>query len=336
MAQSAVQNQRVYVQKEATYGTIPNSTGAATVANADAVLFESLNLGLSNALIVRPDKTPGYGEVSGVAGHRGASFTLSGTLCPSGTAGTKPDWDEIYEAAFGAAATVVASTSVTYNIGATSPSLSIWEIWEALERVGFGGVVDQIKFSLGDGFARVEVSGPMRWAYEKAAFSSQDTTGKGGLTAWPTAPMTPTFNGTGLTTFQGSATLDGNAYTTVRSAEITIQMARTLPADVIFAGAYPGLPSRGRRKVTVSVSMTDDDTANLLAIKNKANLSKATAPMIFVCGSTAGNIATFNLPRVILDPAGYVESGANLGINFSGQAFPSTALLSDEMTLAFT
>lgn len=336
MAQSPSQNQRVYVQKETTYGTIPNSTGAATVANADAVLFESSNLSLSNSLIVRPDKTPGFGDVSGVAGHRGASFTLAGTLCPSGTAGTKPDWDEIYEAAFGAAATVSAGVSVSYAIGSGNPSLSIWEIWEALERVGFGGVVDQIKFSLGDGFARVEVSGPMRWVLDKAGFSSHDTTGKGGLTAWPTAPTTPTFNGTGLTTFQGSATLDSNTYATVRSAEVTIQMARTLPADVIFAGAYPGLPSRGRRKVLVSLAMTDDDTANLTAMKVKANISKATLPVVLVCGATAGNIATFNLPRVILDPSGYAESGANLGVNFSGQAFPSTALLSDEMTLVFT
>lgn len=336
MAQSPTQNQRVYVQKEASYGVIPNSTGAATVANADAILFESFSLDCDTALLQRPDKTPGYGEMPGVAGAKSANWTLRGTLCPSGTAGTKPDMDELFEAAMGAAATVVASTSVTYNGGAANGSVSIWEFWEALERVGFGGVVDQMKLSLAEGFAKVEFSGPCRWGLDKAMFASHDTTGKGGLIAWPTAPMTPTFNGTGVTTFQGTATLDGNAYTTVRSVDITWQFARALQRGEIFNGAYSGDPSKGRRRVMVDLAATDSDVAAWTAMKVKANLTKAAIPMIFVCGASAGNIVTVNLPRVQSASAKYDEGSTNLGARFSGQAHPSSALLYDEATIAFS
>ena len=63
MAQSPTQNQRVYVQKEVVYGAIPNTAGAATLANADAVLISRCSLTPSSATLMRPDKSPGYGNI---------------------------------------------------------------------------------------------------------------------------------------------------------------------------------------------------------------------------------------------------------------------------------
>ncbi len=335
MASSPSQNQRCYVQLESTYGTIPNSTGAATVANADAVMFSELNLTGDSGIIERPDKTPGYGRIVGAAGRKSASWSLGGTLCPSGVAGTKPDWDEIFQAAFGVAATVVASTSVTYNLGNGDPSLAVWEFFDAMERCAFGSVVDSLDFSLGDGYATVRASGPSRWVLDKGNFSGHDTTGKGGLTAWPTAPTTPSYQGTGLTTFTGTATLDGQTYLTLRNLSISLRLNRSLMGGYIFNGSYAGLPARGRREVSVSFDLTDDNGANLTAMKLKA-LSKTTLAITAVVGTTAGNIATFSLPRVLLAMPSYDSGGLLLGARFSGSAYASVGTAYDDMTLALT
>jgi hypothetical protein len=338
MSTAASQSQFGFVQKESSYATIPHSSGTATLANADAFRFSKLELTGGYPLLDRPDKTGGYGQTIGIGGRKTASWSAAMTLAPSGAAGTKPDIDEFLEALFGAAGTVSAGVSVTYAFGTADPSLAIWNFRDPAtmsQMVALGAVVDSMKLSLGDGYAGISFDGSARWVLDSDNFSGTDATGKGGLTAFPTRPASPSYNGAGVTTFLGTCTLNGQTYATLRSANISVGAARSLPADVLFNGAYSGTPVHGRREITVDFQLTDDDTAALIALKQAA-MAKTGVTLSFAIGTTAGNICTVTLSRVVLNAPSFDDGSVNWGVSFSGKAHASVPTASDEMTLVFT
>ena len=157
------QSQIVFVQKESTFGIIPNSSGTATVANSNACRIISAALDSDTALIPRPDKTSSLTELVGTRGRsQSGSNSVSMSLAGSGAAGTAPDMGPFLEASFGKAGTVVASTSVTYaledNSVATAPSLAIYNYRDPStmeQQCAFGSIVKSTKFDFGSDVATV-------------------------------------------------------------------------------------------------------------------------------------------------------------------------------------
>ena len=338
MATAASKSQIGYVQVESTYGTIPNSTGTATVANADAFRLINLVTKGDTGLIDRPSKTTVLGRTTGILGKKAGSWSTSVEMAGSGTAGTAPDIDAFLQAAFGKAATVVPATSVTYAIEDASPSLSIYNYRDpaTMEHlVALGCVVASTRFNLSQEQTSIEFSGPCRYVSPSEGFAGLDSTAKGGLTAFPTRPASPTYAGTMALGIYGSATLDGNAYTVVRSLSINCDWGRSLIDNVLFNGAYPGLPQQLIRTVSVDFELTDEDTAANESLKSKAR-AKTSMDLVFVIGATAGNIWTVTLNDVQLSSPDYDDSQPSWGARFSGVAHASSETAKDEISLVLT
>jgi len=337
MASVNSQNQACYVQKETAFATIPNSTGTATVGNSNACRIIKLGTDQVQNLIDRPDKLPTLDFTIGIGGRKSAQWNASMSLAGSGVAGTKPDCDPFLEALFGKAAVVVASTSVTYDPDDTSPTLSIYNFRKpstASQACAFGSIVNSGKFSLGQDVATVEFGGESYWVIDTTQFATAAADAKGGLTAFPAEPAAPVTNGNMVVGFTGAVTLDGNVYTTLRTANINFDAGRELPKDV-FNNYYPDSPAQDRRNITCDFSLYDDDSANLASLKNKA-ITNTGVTLIFQMGLIAGNIWTFTLRNVRLAAPKYDDGQRKFAVNFTGKAHATSASSKDAIKLQIT
>lgn len=115
--------ERAYLQVQPVFGTIPNSGGTASVANANACRFMHLELQNEVALLVRGDKTGTRSQEGMIGGRKIGRWNISMDLAANGTAGVVPDCDPILQAIFGQTAAVgvgsfniVSSTSATPTV----------------------------------------------------------------------------------------------------------------------------------------------------------------------------------------------------------------------------
>jgi len=338
MATGNSQSQIGFVQIESAYGTIPNSGGTATVANSNAFRLIRLVTQGETGLLDRPSKTAVLGRTAGLLGKKSGSWSTSVELAGSGAAGTAPDIAPFLQAAMGKAGAVSAGVSVTYELEDASPSLSIWNFRDpaAMEqRVAIGSIVASMRLNISQERSEVEFSGPCRFVSPHDGFTGLDATAKGGLSAFPTRPSSPTYAGTMALGLYGSATLDGSAYTTLRSLSINADFGRSLIDNVLFNGAYPGAPQQVVRNVTVDFELTDEDAAALIALKGKAR-AKTAVNLVFVVGATAGNIITVTVKNVQLASPEYDDSQPSWGARFSGVASATSAVLKDELAIVLT
>jgi hypothetical protein len=113
--------ERAYLQMQPTFGTIPNTSGTATLGNANACRFTSMELANEVALLARPDKTGTRGQEGYIGGRKAGRWSINMAVAGNGTQGTAPDCDPILQAAFGQASTscTSAAISITSSTGAT-------------------------------------------------------------------------------------------------------------------------------------------------------------------------------------------------------------------------
>jgi hypothetical protein len=330
MAQANSQTQYVFLTKESVTDTI------VACANANACRITKCNLTPAYPLIARRDKAPGFGAIVGVPGAKSAAFDITMDLCPSGAAGTVPDCDPLLDSLFGAAATLVASTSATYNLATALRTIDVWNYgFAGTKQVALGSIVNTAKFNLGLGLSSIDFSGISLWVLDSDQFATADTKVKGVLASFPALPSVPVYNGTPITSFVGTATLNSQTYLTIRDAVVTYNMNRQRPSNVMFNGAYPGLPVGGVREITIEFSLSDDDSANLAALKVTA-FAKTPIAISLLIGGTAGSRCTINLANVVLDPAQFDDSQPMWGARFKGRAFASSSTALDESTIAWT
>ncbi len=115
--------ERAYLQIQPVFGTIPNSTGTASVSNSNACRFMHLELQNEVALLVRGDKTGTRSQEGMIGGRKIGRWNISMDLAANGTAGTVPDCDPLLQAIFGQTAAVgsgslniASSTSATPTV----------------------------------------------------------------------------------------------------------------------------------------------------------------------------------------------------------------------------
>lgn len=337
MAQGLSKAQFLYALAESIYGTIPNTAGTASFVAANACRFESLTTDGDQSEVVRPDKTGYLSAPLGAGGRKSAGWTAKMSMAGNGVAGTKPDCDPFLQAAFGKAGVFSPGVSCTYGLDDLSPSLSIFNARDPAtltQQIALGSVVKTMKIPLGQDNASLEFSGPARWVLDSTAFATSDTIGKGGLTAFPVRPPSPVYNGNMALGFLGTVTIDGQAYGTFRSGNINCDFGRELPQDV-YNSYYGNLPGQDVRNITVDWTMYDDDSANLIALKIKA-MAKTPVNLVFVIGTTAGNIWTWTVKQVVLDVPKYDDSARNYAVKMSGKAHPTADSAKDELGLVIT
>lgn len=112
--------ERAYLQQQPTFGTIPNTSGTATVGNSNACRFIRMELQNEVALLERPDKTGTRSMEGMTGGRRMGRWSIEMSLVANGTSGVAPDADPIFYAIFGQTAAVGAgTTAITSSTDAT-------------------------------------------------------------------------------------------------------------------------------------------------------------------------------------------------------------------------
>lgn len=108
-------------QLESAFGVIPNTGGTATVAGADGMAAIQFKMNRTTDELFRKDKTGSRTRTAGVAGRKIGNWSCNASLVTSGTPGTSPDHDPIYQSAFGGAPTVTTGTVALTAASNASP-----------------------------------------------------------------------------------------------------------------------------------------------------------------------------------------------------------------------
>lgn len=112
--------ERAYLQYQPTFGTIPNTSGTASVTNSNACRFMRMELQNEVALLERPDKTGTRSQEGMTSGRKVGRWSIEMSLAANGTPGTAPDCDPILAATFGQTAAVgVGSFAIASSTNAT-------------------------------------------------------------------------------------------------------------------------------------------------------------------------------------------------------------------------
>lgn len=111
--------ERIYLQVQSAFNTVPNTTGTATVGNANACRFIKAVLDNMVGTIDRADKTGTLSDTPGSAGRASGKWSVEMSLAPNGTVAVVPDCDPILQAIFGQTSTVTAAGTATIT-GATA------------------------------------------------------------------------------------------------------------------------------------------------------------------------------------------------------------------------
>ncbi len=331
-----------YTRNETCFPVLESVFGTAvTPVGGDACLITSFTTQAQQNEIPRPDKTGSLGEVLGIPGRRTASWSASMSAAGNGAAGVVPDMDVFLQMIFGKAAVIVASTSATYGLDDTQFSGSLWHYNDpstVCQYLALGAVANQLRVGIGGDVPTLDFSGPALWVLDtdQLADGATDAIAKGGISSWTTKP-TPVVNGKPPAGFTGVVTLDGNTYGTMRTATITLAVAKDLPGDV-FNSFYSAAPAPGLRSVMVDFSIYDDDGANLLALKQKAAKAVYTVvDLVFQVGTIAGNIWTWTLKNVKLPMPTLDYGGNRRSLTFSGCRAHDTSIgAKDALKLVIT
>ena len=111
--------ERAYLQAQPVFGTIPNTTGTATVGNSNACRFIRMELQNVVGQLERPDKTGTRSQEGFVLGRKSGRWSIEMSLAGNGTSGVVPDCDPILQAVFGNTAVIGSgNTSITSSTDA--------------------------------------------------------------------------------------------------------------------------------------------------------------------------------------------------------------------------
>ncbi len=295
---------RVFTQQQTAFGAVNNSSGTWAASGSH---YQRVSENGFKVTPVMPKNIPDWltgtrSNQPGILGRKMATFEFSNmNLIPSGTAGTAPDCDDLLYSAFGQAGTVVAATSVTYNITDASPAALTLLMFRhgqttLTNQLIWGAVAQEVEFTLNQDFLRASFRGMGAYMLDSDYFASEDTTAKAGLTSWPTEPGSISYAGSAMPGFPATCSIDsGSVETQVIAMSIRYTSGYRVADDVI-ASAYGAQILAGKRSVAIRLQFRDSDLAALKDLKQKAK-GNSTVAMSVVVGSVAGS--KVNVARII-------------------------------------
>jgi len=337
MSFSYSRNERLYLQKETTYGQIANTSGTATLAGSNCCRHTKVVLKPNVALLKRRDKTGTRTATQGTPGRKNAmACSVEMDLAANGAPGVVPDCDPILCAIFGVAnGTISAGTSVAYALTDAITSFSAWSFRQPstmMQRVAAGAIVKSAIFDLGADVAALKADLAAAWILDSVNFATTDTTGKSGLTAFPSEPGTPVTNGGITAGFTGVATFDSNVMANIRSAQLKIDTGNDLTVDT-FGTYYPGATEGGERTVSLSFNIYDGDDTASSNLYQKA-ITKTPINITLQIGSVAGAKWTWTIKNVQLATPSMEDGQRKWSAAFGdSRAFGSSLTALDEVAL---
>jgi hypothetical protein len=341
MAYAFNRNERIYLQNEATYGIIPNTSGAATLTGANCCRHIKCVLTPKEDMLVREDKTGSRTTTPGTAGKRtGSTWSIEASMAASGTPGVAPDCDPALQSLFGSAPTIVPGVSVTYSISDAPKSFSLWDYRTpatVMQRVGSGCLSNEVTVQLGQGVAKINASGPCKWIVDSVNFSTLDSVGKSGLSAFPAEPALNTIvtNGGIIPAYKGVATWDSNVLATLRTSTLRM-VANNFTVDDTFGSDYATTTEADVRDFSVDLNIYDDDGSTAADLYQKA-LSKTPITIVNQIGVVPGSIWTWTIKGVQLALPAIVEGQRRWTASFGASRASGSSLTAlDEVSLTIS
>ncbi len=335
--------ERVVIAPQTAFNLVPNSAGVWTNTNAKLLRCGSgVKIKADPTLIGNPVKTGTRGMQPGILGRK-SNNTWSIPNMPiyaSGTGGTPPDSDILWQMIFGQAPTGSAYTLLD-GVVITGILARFQHLQTALtQQFGIGALCSDWSIQINGDIFSLSASGQLYWVLDSENFANEDTAGKGGLTAFPLELSSPTVLGTLTQGFIGTATLDGNGVDSTTFPLVAAGVKGKTGNDYshdVFGTSYGALPSGGRRTVSTNCTIQDCDTAFLNNLKVKAKAKTPINITYVLNAGGSGNITTIALKGVQLAVPEYTDEAARVVAVFSdSQASASTISAVDEVAITFS
>ena len=301
----------ILVKTEATYGT--DSTPAGT----DALLVRNLDITpLSGDVVSRDLIRPYMGNFDQLIGMTSVAINFEVELAGSGTAGTAPKYDAILKAC-GLAATIVASTSVTYApVSASFSSATIY--------FNVDGVLHRLTGCRGSMNMSCAVGAIPTLAFNlTGVYNSPTDTAAPAVTY--SAQATPLIFREGNTSAFSFFSYSGILQS------VDFNLANDLVYRELVGGTKETLITDRKPAGTVMIEAPTIATKDFFTTA----LASSTGNLTFLHGTTAGNRVTFLASQVdVINPT-YQDQDSIMMLSVPYVAIPTTAG-NNEFSLAFT
>jgi hypothetical protein len=301
----------ILVKTESTYGTDSSPVGT------DALLVRNLDITpLSGDIVSRDLIRPYMGNYDQLIAQNSVAINFEVELAGSGTAGTAPKYDAILKAC-GLAATIVASTSVTYApVSASFSSATIY--------FNVDGVLHKLTGCRGSMTMSCAVGAIPTLAFNLTGVYNAPTD-----TAQPS--VTYSAQATPLVFREGNtSSFSFFSYSGVLQS-VDFNLANDLVYRELVGGTKETLITDRKPAGTVMIEAPTIATKDFFATA----LASATGNLTFLHGTTAGNRVTFLASQVdVINPT-YQDQDSVMMLSVPYVATPTTAG-NNEFSLAFT
>ena len=301
----------ILVKTESTYGTdsVPTGTDALLVRNLDITP-------ISGDVVSRDLIRPYLGNFDQLIAQNSVAINFEVELAGSGTAGTAPKYDAILKAC-GLAATIVASTSVTYApVSASFSSATIY--------FNVDGVLHKLTGCRGSMNMSCAVGAIPTLAFNLTGVYNSPTD-----TAAPAA--TYSAQATPLVFREGNTSaFSFFSYSGILQS-VDFNLANDLVYRELVGGTKETLITDRKPAGTVMIEAPTIATKDFFTTA----LASSTGNLTFLHGTTAGNRVTFLASQVdVLNPT-YQDQDSIMMLSVPYVAIPTTAG-NNEFSLAFT
>lgn len=327
---------RVFIQQQTggAFRTVNNSAGTWTNTGAKLLRIPENGITLTPNLPKTevPWLTGTRSRQPAILGRKSGSWSINSLMMiPSGTAGTAPDTDVLWQSIFGQAGVVVGATSVTYSfLDSGYLPFSLFDFPHGVStltnRLMWGCIPTEVNFTLNGNIFEGTCQGQGGYLLDTDNFSTEaDAVAKAGLTVYPVEPSSPTSIGTVIPGFGGTALIGAsNMETQIQGMSIRVQTGFRLVGD-IYADGYPIAIVAGMRSVGLSLTFLDDDSAALSGLKSLAKLNTTTNATITV-GTTSGAKCQFVFKSLQFVPQTFRDQSDEVQAEFPESMAHATAI----------
>ena len=225
-----------------------------------------------------------------------------------------------------------AGPTVTYKLGRSLPSVSVFDYWspaEAVQRIVHGAAVNEFRMSVNSDFHEFEFRGPARDVIDNMSFAD----GEGGLATWPEEPELDSFDYSIIPGHLGQVWLGSSPDRFFSLTEAQLKMDNGIETRRREFGMQGlcGVVS-GQRAVSVDFEIyaSDDDATRDLYL---AARQRSPVGVTLQLGNQPGQLFGAYMKSVQLEAPDFDDAETRLRWKFSGSRAQGTT--DDELTVAF-
>lgn len=230
------------------------------------------------------------------------------------------------------AANTASTPTVTYKLGNTIPSLSLFDYWSpdtAVHRLICGAVVNELRLSVNSDFHEFKFSGPARQILDSVTFED----GQGSLQSFPAEPEIEMLNPAVIPGNMGQVWLGSTSsrFYTLTQAELVLNNGIEARARE-FGLEGPRCFVPGERRVTLDFELYASDDAESIALYEASRLRLPIRAMIQL-GQQPGQLFGAYMKSVVAENPEFLDSETRLSWRFKDCRAQGTT--DDELTIAF-